>query len=161
MHDPDVVRYLGKDFCSMTIDDCVSFIEKSKSKEHDIHLAVTDDTNAYHGTVSLKNITEGTAEFAIVIDKDGQGTGLAKDAMKEIIRIGFEERKLEIIYWNVLPGNRRAVAFYDKAYERIDIMKNKKLLRMCIIGGYQKEGIKEYIWYGQMSSSHREWGCSE
>lgn len=147
MHDADVIRYMGKDFRSMTIDDCVRFIEKSKNKEHDIHLAVLDDNDVYHGTVSLKNIAEGTAEFAIVIDRGGQGTGLAKYAVKEIIRIGFEERKLEIIYWNVLPGNRRAVTFYDKEYDRIDIMKNKKIWRMCIMSGYKNERIKEYIWY--------------
>ena len=156
MHDVDVVRYMGKDFCNMTIDDCMSFIDKSQNKERDIHLAVADERDAYHGTVSLKYITEGASEFAIVIDKDGQGTGLAQYAMKEIMRIGFEERKLDMIYWNVLPDNRRAVSFYDKEYERVDIMKKSKLLRLCRGGVPKGENRRIHLVLSDFSGSREE-----
>ena len=76
------------------------------------------------GTVSLKNIENGTAEFAITVRKGAMGKGVSKYAMSEIIRIGLEELNLKSVYWCVSPENKRAVKFYDKnGYIRIDLSK--------------------------------------
>jgi diamine N-acetyltransferase len=73
------------------------------------------------GTVSLKNIGKGSAEFAITIRKAAIGKGYSKYAMAEIIRIGFENLNFQSIYWCVFPENKKAVRFYDKnSYQRID-----------------------------------------
>ena len=55
-----------------------------------------------------------SAEFAITIRKCAMGRGISLEAMKEIIRIGYEELGLDIIYWYVSENNKRAVRFYDK-----------------------------------------------
>lgn len=124
MHDPDVVQNMQADFAHKSLSDCENFIRASQTDNKNLHLAVVDEDNAYMGTVSLKNIENGAAEFAITVRKDAMGKGFSKYAMSEIIRIGIEKLKLKSVYWCVSPENKRAVKFYDKnGYTRIDFSK--------------------------------------
>ena len=113
MHDPDVVQNMQADFAHKTLSDCENFIRVSHTDDKNLHLAVVDDNNTYMGTVSLKNIENDAAEFAITVRKNAMGKGFSKYAMSEIIRIGLEELNLKSIYWCVSPENKRAVKFYD------------------------------------------------
>lgn len=123
MHDPDVVQNMQADFAHKTLSDCENFIRVSYTDDKNLHLAVVDDNNTYMGTVSLKNIENDAAEFAITVRKNAMGKGFSKYAMSEIIRIGLEELNLKSIYWCVSPENKRAVKFYDKnGYMRIFIL---------------------------------------
>lgn len=141
MHDSFVVEKLQTDFAKKTMSDCKTFIANSQDNEN-IHLAITDDHDEYMGTVSLKHITEDTAEFAITVHKDAMGKGYSIWAMNEILKKGFTEYKVAKIYWCVAQDNARALRFYDKNdFPRIDSEKVK------IAGGYTQEKIKEYVWY--------------
>ena len=143
MHDSFVVRNLKCNFGSKTISDCEKFINDSYTDKKNLHLAI-DLNGEYMGTVSLKNIEKGRAEFAIVIRKSAMGKGISKYAMEEIIRIGFYELNLNLIYWYVDPVNERAIRFYDKNnYKRItsDFLTEEKN-DSC----NQKE-VKQYVWY--------------
>ena len=149
MHDNSVVEKLQTDFASKTLRDCKKFIEHSQD-EKNIHLAIIDDKDIYMGTVSLKNITDATAEFAITVCKEAMGKGYAIWAMKEIIKIGFEEYGLSKIYWCVAPDNLRALRFYDKnQFMRIDAN------NIEITGGYTQEQIDSYVWYEVLKSYTR------
>lgn len=120
MHDESVVHDLQTDFASKTIEDCENFIDDSLLDAHNVHLAIADEMDIYQGTVSLKNIFDGTAEFAITIRSTAMGSGIAAEAMKKIIEVGFEEEELDSIYWCVSPDNKRAIRFYDKnGYHRV------------------------------------------
>ena len=142
MHDPDVVQNMQADFAHKTLSDCENFIRVSHTDDKNLHLAVVDDNNTYMGTVSLKNIENDAAEFAITVRKNAMGKGFSKYAMSEIIRIGLEELNLKSIYWCVSPENKRAVKFYDKnGYMRIDLSK------LNISGGYSPQQLQHYIWY--------------
>lgn len=148
MHDPSVVENLQADFASMQAEDCLQFIESAQDAAHSLHLAITDDKNEYQGTVSLKHISEGTAEFAIVIRKSAMGKGLSEYGMKEMLRIAFERLGLDTVYWCVSPRNRRACRFYDRqGYRRFDIMEDAGLYRNLVQGGYLPEQIADYHWY--------------
>ena len=121
MHDESVVKDLQTDFTSKTLEDCEKFIANSLLERHNLHLAIADDEDVYQGTVSLKNIINGTAEFAITIRASAMGSGIAAEAMKKILEVGFEKNELRTIYWCVSPENKRAVRFYDKnGYRRVD-----------------------------------------
>jgi diamine N-acetyltransferase len=129
MHDPSVVENLQTDFASKTIADCEGFIISAQNGSKDLHLSIVDDDDKYRGTVSLKHIQNGSAEFAITVCKSAMGKGYSKYAMTEIIRIGFEELNLQSVYWCVSPENKRAICFYDKnGYQRVDAIS-------LIIGG--------------------------
>ena len=100
----------------MNRDDVISFIEKAQNESKDIHMAATDDNDRYLGTVSLKNINynDKNAEYAISLHKDAVGSGVAKFATEEIIKIAFTKLNLERIYLNVFSDNSRAINFYNK-----------------------------------------------
>lgn len=143
MHDESVVEYLQTNFAAKTIKDCLSFIESSQDTLETLNLAIADDTDEYMGTVSLKHIKDGTAEFGITIRTKAMGKGYSKLAMEEIVKKGFDEMKLDKVYWCVNPDNKRAVRFYDKNnYQRINIL-NEGIM----IEGYTDEQIDKYIWY--------------
>lgn len=142
MHDPSVVENMQADFASKTLTDCRAFIESSRDTEKNLHLAIVNDADEYQGTVSLKNINDGTAEFAITIRASAMGKGISRYAMEELLKKGFEELKLKTIFWCVDPANKRAVRFYDKnAYERTDAD------HLPDNDSYSEDQKQSYIWY--------------
>ena len=146
MHDPSVVKDLRTDFASKTEEDCRRFIEYSFNDKRNIHRAIVNDEDEYLGTVSLKNVSNKSAEFAITIRAAAMGTGVSRAAMKEILELGFRENFLDLIYWCVSPENKRAVRFYDKnGYERVNPE------QLPIGEEYSKEQVESYLWYSMHS----------
>ena len=142
MEDFDIIKHLQADFSKMNLEDCITFISNSKASARNIHLAVVDDHDDYMGTVSLKNITDDCAEFAITVRKTAMGKGFAQFAMNEIIQYAFTQLHLEFVYWSVSPDNKRAVRFYDKnGYTRIDSSS------LPINASYTSEQISKLNWY--------------
>ena len=92
------------------------------------------------GTVSLKQIENGSAEFAIVVRSEAMGHGYSWFGMETIIKKAFNELGLESVYWCVLKDNVRAVRFYDKHnfHEAFDIPQE-------ILSRYGE--IKNLKWY--------------
>ncbi len=143
MHDRSVVEYLHTDFSRKTLEDCLRFIHTSVGKDY-IHLAIVDEADEYLGTVSLRNIQDGTAEFAITVRRRAMGSGASTFAMCEIVKTGFEEMGLRQIYWCVAPENKRAVRFYEKSgYEKY-IPEAERLSKQS---AYSIDEIRHYIWY--------------
>lgn len=137
MHDKDVVQFLDKDFNNYTKQDCIKFINESTKIDNNLHYAITDTTDEYLGTVSLKNIdvNKNTAELAIVLRKCAMGKGYASKALTDIFKIGLKDFNIRTFYWYVNRNNVRAIKFYDKnGYKRINIPMN----------GINDE---KYIWY--------------
>ena len=131
MLDETVVKDMKADCSSKTLEDCNHFILSSKDTRKNLHLAIVDENDEYMGTVSLKNIEEDKAEFAITVRKYAMGKGYSRFGMREIIKIGLEDMNLSSIYWYVDKNNQRAINFYDKnGYQRIS--------PEIIGGGYQQ-----------------------
>ena len=142
MHDKSVVEDLRTNFLTKTMEDCVNFIKSSWNDNNNWNVAIVDNEDTYMGTVSLKNIKDTSAEFGITIRACAMGKGYSIWAMKEVLRIGFEEKGLKKIYWCVSPDNKRAVRFYDKnGFERVDAKE------LDMIEGYTQEQIDAYVWY--------------
>ena len=141
MHDGNVVNgVFENDFSCKTLEDCKRFIRTARQTRENIHLAIADENDEYMGTVSLKYIHDGSAEFAIVVRSVAMGKGFAKYAMAEIIRLGMEELGLRKIYWYVKPSNERALHFYDKnGYARIASSE-------ITCGGMYPDAEK-FVWY--------------
>ena len=140
MHDDTTVRYFRERFAEKTLDDCMAFIDAAQDEVHSIHLAIVDDQNEYMGTVSLKNIQDDTAEFAIVLRECARGKGYASFAVKEILEYGYNSRGIESVYWSVDPANLRAVRFYEKHHcPRWKVLEH--------VQGYTDEEKAKYKWY--------------
>lgn len=140
MHDESVVEKLRGRFAEKSIEDCEDFINAAKNKKNDIHLAIVSDEDEYMGTVSLKSVKDGSAEFGIAVRKSAMGRGYSWFGMEEIIRLAFEEYSLESVYWCVSRSNERAVRFYDKHnfHEAVDI--SEEILK-------RYEGVPDLKWY--------------
>ena len=140
MHDESVVGKLKGNFLEKTLADAETFILASTNKKENIHLAIVSDEDEYMGTVSLKNVENGSAEFGIAVRKSAMGRGYSWYGMEEIIRLAFEEYGLESVYWCVSRENERAVRFYDKHnfHEAYDILDS-------VLSRY--EGMNNLKWY--------------
>ena len=140
MHDPFVVSEMHTDFASKTEADCLKFIHDQYSGKN-LHLAIATDDDEYMGTVSLRNIRYGSAEFAITVRKKAMGQGYASFGMKKIIEIAFDRLGLKRVYWCVAPENARAVRFYEKnGYLR-------EKAPVSALRRYTKEETAHYLWY--------------
>ena len=123
MHDESVVGKLKGNFIEKTLADAESFILASTNQEENIHFAIVSDEDEYMGTVSLKNVEDGSAEFAIVVRQKAMGKGYAWFALEEILNKAFEEYGIESVYWCIARTDKRALRFCDKHvfHENIDI----------------------------------------
>lgn len=140
MHDKNVTQNLHADFGSKTIEDAEAFIRASWTDENNLNLAIVSTSDEYMGTVSLKHIENGSAEFAIVVRSEAMGHDYAWYGMSSIIDKAFRELGLESVYWCVSRNNTRAVHFYDKHHfhEALDIP--KKVLE-------RYKGVDNLKWY--------------
>jgi len=121
MQNEDVVRYLtigGKDTKLETVQ---NFIKSASDDSENIHRAIIDENDTYLGTVSLKHVDRERkeAEYAISMHMDAIGTGASKSATELILRLAFDELKLDRIVLCVSESNKRAVRFYDKCGFRV------------------------------------------
>ena len=116
MHDAQTIRYLQIGGPNYTKETALRFIEHSSNESENLHRAVVDSNDVYQGTISLKNIDpeKMDAEYAISMHPDVQGKGAAKAATELILKVAFEEKKLQTVYLNVLDINIRANKFYLK-----------------------------------------------
>ena len=116
MHDPSINRWFKFDPGLITEESALQFIQNSFTGKNR-HYAVVDETDEYLGTISLEDIDpeNGHALFAISMRSRAAGTGAASAAVKDLLRIAFEEMGLERVYLNVLSDNARARRFYEKA----------------------------------------------
>ena len=142
MHDPSVVGHLSTNFAEKTLEDCQGFIDWANNAKSDLHLAIADEADTYMGTVSLKHIHEGTAEFAITVRAAAMGKGYAGYGMAAILEMGIRQLGLSAIYWCVSRYNARAVRFYDKnSYVRTESVPES------IRNAYTPEQNADFIWY--------------
>ena len=114
MHDKSVTEDLYADFSSKTLKDAEDFIMASQNEYSDLNLAIASDTDEYMGTVSLKHINNGKAEFAIAVRSEAMGRGYAWYGMESILKQAFDQMGLESVYWCVSEKNTRALRFHDK-----------------------------------------------
>lgn len=140
MHDKSVTEKLRTDFSSKTLQDAENFIRFSWEDKSNVNFAIASDEDEYMGTVSLKHIENGSAEFAITVRAEAMGRGYSWFGMESIIEKAFSELDLESVYWCVSRENTRAVRFYDKHnfHEVIDVPQK-------VLDRY--EGIYNLKWY--------------
>lgn len=130
MTDPEIVCFFRFDASAVTLKSCRSFIAEANRQENCLHYAIAEEADTYLGTISLKNITEADAEYAISTRSCAHGTGAAMTATREILKIAFQELGLKRVYLNVLAENGRANAFYRKAgFRFVKTEKNAVMIR--------------------------------
>lgn len=140
MHDKTVTCGMRADFASKSLRDAEAFIIRSWDENNNLNMAIASDEDVYMGTVSLKNIESGSAEFAIIVRSEAMKKGYSWFGMRSIIEKAFDELGLESVYWCVSKENARALRFYDKHcfHEIVDIPQN-------VLERYK--GVDNLKWY--------------
>ncbi len=149
MHDPEINQVFAAPFATFTLEKVLAFIKSAgESQDNNLHLACVDENDTYLGTISLKNIDKENenAEYAISFRKSAHGTGASRYATQEILRIAFEELKLEKVYLYVLSINPRANRFYQK----VGFIQEGTLRKHVKHGN----ALCDEIWYGMLRT---EW----
>ena len=140
MHDKRVTEKLRTNFASKTLEDAENFIRWSWEDKDNVNLAIASDEDEYMGTVSLKHIENGTAEFAVTVRYEAMSRGYSWFGMESIIDKAFNEYGIESVYWCVSRDNARAVRFYDKHnFSEIVDLPQKVLDRY--------KGVENLKWY--------------
>ena len=114
MTESDVNNYFRFNPKNVTISSCKEFIVNSYT-EKDQNYAI-DINGEYAGTISLKNINyeDMNSEYAISLRKKFRGKGYGFLASIELLKIAFDELKLNKVYLNVLSTNDVANNMYVK-----------------------------------------------
>ena len=147
MHDSSVTNHLQADFASFTEEKVANFIKNAMEQNFEsenVHYAIVDEQDEYMGTISLKNINkkDKNAEYAIVTRSVAHGKGYAREATKDILRVGFGDMGLEKIYLYVSVNNVAANKFYNKC----GFVEEGVFRKHMMING-QLEDIR---WYSQL-----------
>ncbi len=147
MHDPQI-NYLYTDKIKMATRESVErfILDAVKMREagSTYHYAVVDKRDEYLGTISLKDVDKiRGAEFAISMRRRFHGKGIASWATREILRIAFEDLKLNRVYLNVLSDNEHANRFYVNNRFRYEGES-----RQCILIGNELKSLK---WYAMLA----------
>lgn len=148
MQYPESKDIFAKDFNKFTLEEVKKFI-KRKNNEQEMNFACVNDEDEYLGTVSLKNIDKknSNAEYAISFLKKAQGTGAAKFATQEILRVAFNDLGLKKVYLNVLNTNQRAIKFYEKiGFEKEGVFRE----HVC-----KNDEFCDLVWYAILDSKWR------
>lgn len=118
MHDEKITCFFYTNFSSKTVEDAKSYIKNSADFADSVTYAIASDEDEYMGTACLKAIDreKGYAQLSVVVRKKAMTRGYSWFAVCEILRIAFEELKLESVYWCISSRNDQAVRFYDKHY---------------------------------------------
>ena len=141
LHSPAIYEKMQYDPTKQSMESCCKFIKKSWDDIDNIHYAISDETNEYLGTISLKNIDKKNrnAELGIALHPEAMGRGVGREALKLLIHKAFVEMELHKVYLYVREDNEKAVKFYHKnGWEREGIFKDHLLIK----GEY-----KDLYWY--------------
>jgi RimJ/RimL family protein N-acetyltransferase len=138
-NDPEVIQYLGL-YLPMTEMAEEKFIENTGTEKVPSRVlfvieALTDEAAVPIGNISLGGINskDHFATFGIAIgDKDYWSKGYGTEAMKLMVKYGFEQLNLHRISSNAIAFNERSirmhlgVGFKEEAREREAVYKNGK-----------------------------------
>ena len=65
MQEPSIACFFRFDAASMTEEKCRAFIDSANREKNSRHYAIADERDEYLGTISLKDIVNGRAEYAV------------------------------------------------------------------------------------------------
>ena len=148
MTDPAITRFFRFDASQMSLEKCLAFIRGAGERQDCRHYAIANEADEYLGTISLKEIAGGSAEYAISTRSCAHGTGAAMEATRQLLNIAFDELGLQRVYLNVLADNGRANAFYQKAGFQFTHKENNAI---------EIRGVmKDLNWYSVLNVSWKE-----
>lgn len=112
---------------------------ESLAKSGNAFSIIVQDTGRVIGNCSFHNVdnTNRNAEIGIIIgEKDYWGKGYGTEAVKLLLKFGFENRNFNSIHLHVFSFNERAISCYEKVG-----FKRQGIMREAVIRGNKKHDL--------------------
>ncbi len=118
LNDPEVTQYLEVRYTPQSRENIARFVANMDGKRDEMLFAICLVEDGRHiGNTGLHRATpeNRTADLGIMIgEKDCWGQGYGTDAVRTLLRFGFEEMNLNRVALTVYDFNERAIASYRK-----------------------------------------------
>jgi RimJ/RimL family protein N-acetyltransferase len=132
LSDPEVTQFLSSDFEGITLQSEREWLASFQSPDNSArHFAITAD-GRHIGSCDIEPTPQQERIGAIGMclgDKTAWGKGYGVTALRELLRIGFEEMGLLRIQLDVFAENRRGIRCYEKCGFRREGLQRKGFLK--------------------------------
>ena len=131
LNDPEVTEFTAMESGSITLEGEREWFEHISDPDSRIRNWAIEVDGRHIGNCALHLDASGqTAGFGIVIGDKGQwGKGYGTAALREVLRIGFEEMGLHRIHLDAFAGNARGIRCYEKCGFRHEGLHRKARLK--------------------------------
>ncbi|MCD6291271.1 MAG: GNAT family N-acetyltransferase [Anaerolineae bacterium] len=123
LNDPEVMRYFGI-YRPSNLEDEEAWYASQRADDSSMNFAIETLEDSQHvGGCGFSHIDwrNRSAECGILIgERSRWGQGLGTDAMRTLVRYGFQQLNLHRIYLRVFEENQRAIHIYEKAGFQIE-----------------------------------------
>jgi len=132
---PEVTRNFQHFGDGVTREEELKFIRKIRRSKFDrVYSVFDEESGEYVGQVGINQISweNRLGRFALMIKSECQGRGYGEAAGREILRVAFDELRLQKIWLLVFASNKRS----QRLYRRL---------------GFRNQGLKRrhYFWRGE------------
>jgi RimJ/RimL family protein N-acetyltransferase len=131
LNDPEVTEFMQIESGGHTLDSARAWLKHASDPDAGSRVWAIEADGRHIGNCALH--LDGTGEmagFGIVIgDKAQWGKGYGAEALREVLRIGFEELGLRRIHLRALAGNARGIRCYEKCGFRHEGLHRRAFLK--------------------------------
>lgn len=122
INDPEVTRNFARFDHVFSREEEQAYVEKMLASEADKVFSVESGDGTYCGQAGLHQIywPSRNARAALVIRREMSGRGLGQAALRELLRIAFEEVKLHKVWLVVFRSNEKGRHIYEKCGFRVE-----------------------------------------
>ncbi len=159
-NDQEVVRYLGRPFTPMYAHDEEEWIRKLSNQKDQVVFMIDNENNVPIGTIGLHKINprDQRAILGIAIgDKTHWNKGYGTDAIKVLLRYGFNTLNLRKITLAVFDFNERGM----KCYRKCGFVEAARLREEVWIDGAYRDEILMAVFRDEWLKAQESCGSTE
>jgi RimJ/RimL family protein N-acetyltransferase len=131
LNDPDVTEFTALESGNVTLEGEREWLARVSAPDSPTRNWAIEADGRHIGNCALHLHESGKmAGFGIIIgDKTQWGKGYGSAALREVLRIGFQEMNLHRIHLTALGGNTRALRCYEKSGFRHEGLRRRHYLK--------------------------------
>ncbi len=126
-HSDEAVHHFWASAAHKNIEETRAYIIDTLSRPNTYAWTMRETGGPIVGRFALFVLREGVAEIGLILQRDAQGRGIARRALKLVEDFGFNVLGLHRIYADVDPDNSASCGLFERA-------------------GYQREGLLRGHW---------------
>lgn len=110
----NVSRFFRNSEKRYTEEDEIAWIRKAREEKADVFSMIEKKNSTFIGNIELMGSGDTARELGIVITAEKQNKGYGTEAVRALVKYGFESKGLQRIFLRTNPANGRAIHVYKK-----------------------------------------------